>query len=566
MNLPISRNAYTLVVFLATSLSAAYAQSPPDAGSLQQQIERDRKPVLPRKATPERLVEPAAMTPPSGLIVSVKAFRFAGNSLIGSEQLASVVATYLNHPLDFTQLQAAAAAVATAYREAGWIVRTYLPAQDIVDNIITIQIVEAVFGGVQFEGAPPLRIKTAQLLDLFAAQQKTGEPLNTDALDRALLLADDLPGVAVSGSLQQGAQERQTNLVVKLADEALLLGDVTLDNAGARSTGSERLAANLNATSPLGFGDLITANALHTQGSDYLRLGYTAPLGADGWRVGANASVLNYKLIAPEFVALDGQGSSRTTGLELSYPIIRSRLKNLYFSANADHKSYDNQSNGASTTLYKTDSLSLGLSGNLFDNLGGGGANSASLVLSSGQLNLDGSPNQAADAASTQTDGHYNKLRYSATRQQVLTDALSLFAALSGQWTNKNLDSSEKFYLGGANGVRAYPSSEAGGALGQLFSVELRWRLTQGFNLTGFFDAGQVSVNANNNFAGAPMLNDYSLKGAGLALGWQSNAGLNLKATWARRIGDNPNPTNTGNDQDGSFVKDRFWLTASMAF
>ena len=566
MSLSISSNACALVVLVATSLPAVYAQSLPDAGSVQQQIERDRKPLLPRKATPERAAEPAALTPPSGLIVNVKAFRFAGNSLIGSEKLAGVVATYRNRPLDFTQLQAAAAAVATAYREAGWIVRAYLPAQDIVDNIITIQIVEAVFGGVKLEGTQAQRIKTAQLLDLFAAQQKTGEALNADALDRALLLADDLPGVAVSGSLQQGAQERETNLVVKLADEALLLGDVALDNTGSGSTGSERLAANLNVNSPFGFGDLLSGNALHTQGSNYLRLGYTAPLGAYGWRVGANASVLNYKLITSEFAALDGKGSSSTTGIELSYPVIRSRLKNLYFSANADRKSYDNQSNGASSTLYKTDSLSLGLSGNLFDNLGGGGANSASLVFSSGQLQLDGSPNQAADAASTQADGHYNKLRYAASRQQVLTDALSLFAAVSGQWASKNLDSSEKFYLGGASGVRAYPSSEAGGALGQLLSIELRWRLLQGFNVTGFFDAGQVSVNANNSFAGAPVLNDYSLKGAGLALAWQSSVGLNLKATWARRIGDNPNPTSTGNDQDGSLVKDRVWLTASVAF
>ena len=62
------------------------------------------------------------------------------------------------------------------------------------------------------------------------------------------------------------------------------------------------------------------------------------------------------------------------------------------------------------------------------------------------------------------------------------------------------------------------------------------------------------------------MLNDYSLKGAGLALAWQGNSGLNLRATWARRIGDNPNPTATGNDQDGSLVSNRFWLTASLPF
>ena len=114
--------------------------------------------------------------------------------------------------------------------------------------------------------------------------------------------------------------------------------------------------------------------------------------------------------------------------------------------------------------------------------------------------------------------------------------------------------------------MRAYPSSEAGGSAGQLLNLELRYRLPQGFTVTGFYDAGQVSVNTNNNFASAPVLNDYALKGAGLALAWQGESGLNLKATWARRIGDNPNPTATGTDQDGSLVADRFWLALSLSF
>jgi hemolysin activation/secretion protein len=208
----------------------------------------------------------------------------------------------------------------------------------------------------------------------------------------------------------------------------------------------------------------------------------------------------------------------------------------------------------------------LGLSGNLFDKLGGGGANSASLTYSSSQLDLGGSPNQAADAASTQTNGAFSKLRYSASRQQVITDDVSFFAALSGQWASKNLDSSEKFYLGGSNGVRAYPSSEAGGAQGQLINLELRYRLPQGLNLAAFYDAGQIMVNADNRFAGAPALNDVILKGTGLSLTWQSSSGLNLKGTWARRIGDNPNPTLAGNDQDGSLVSNRLWLNASVPF
>ena len=114
--------------------------------------------------------------------------------------------------------------------------------------------------------------------------------------------------------------------------------------------------------------------------------------------------------------------------------------------------------------------------------------------------------------------------------------------------------------------MRAYPGSEAGGTDGQMLNLELRMRLAEGFSLTGFYDEGSVKVNHNNSYAGAPALNDYSLKGAGLALAWQGTAGLTVRAIWARRIGDNPNPTATGKDQDGSYVADRFWLTLSVPY
>ena len=546
--------------------SVSLAQTTPDAGSLLQQLERDRKPTLPPNALSTQTEQPPAMQAQAGPGVTVSSFRFAGNTLLSAEQLSTAVANYLNRPLDFAQLQGAPAAVAELYRAAGWVVRAYLPQQDIVGGVVTIQIVEAVFGGVTLEGPAPARVSLAQIQRSFDAAQTVGELLNADELDRALLLADDLPGVTVAGSLRPGAQANQTELVIQLADEALRMGDATLDNTGSRATGAERLSANLSFNSPFQRGDLLSANLIHAEGSDYLRVAGTIPVGPHGWRVGANVSTLAYRLITAEFAALDSKGTSNSAAVEASYPLVRSRLQNLYFNASAEQKRFDNQANGATTTRYKSNALTLSLSGNQFDKLGGGGANSASLALTSGQLDLAGSHNQAADATSTQADGAFSKLRYSASRQQGMTEDISFYAALSGQWASKNLDSSEKFYLGGASGVRAYPSSEGGGAHGQMLNLELRMRLPEGFSLTGFYDYGQLSVNPNNSFTGAPALNDYALKGAGLALAWQGRSGLNLKATWAQRIGDNPNPSATGKDQDGSLLTDRFWLVASLPF
>ena len=564
----LTTSTFLLALAALIPVAGVHAAPPlatPDAGSLLQQIEQNQKQNLPHKMTPDKPAEPAHMQMQGG-IITVKSFRFSGNTLLSSEKLATVVAGYLNRPLDFNQLQAAAAAIANAYREAGWIVRAYLPAQDIVEGIVTIQIVEAVFGEAHIQGEIPKRISREQILRIFQAQQKTGELLNTDKLDRALLLADDLPGVTVVGGLREGAKEHETDLDLKLGEEPLAAGEVGLDNTGARSTGMDRFTANILFNSPFKHGDLISANVIHAQGSDYLRLGGNVPLGSNGWRAGINASHMTYSLIASEFSALDAHGTSDTVGLEATYPIMRSRLKNLYLNFNADSKNFNNISSGATTTSYKLNTFTLGLDSNLFDNLWGGGANSVSVSLVDGRLNLDGSPNQVADAATTQTAGHYDKLHYSASRQQVITDTVSFFGSLSGQATRKNLDSSEKFYLGGSGGVRAYPSNEGGGAEGKLLNLELRWRLPQGYNLTGFYDYGHITINPDNNFAGATALNGYSLRGAGLSLAWQSSRGASVKATYSRRIGNNPNPTVTGNDQDGSLFKNRLWLTVNFPF
>ena len=146
--------AVSLPWVLTAGFSPAQAQVlPPDAGSLSQRIERERSQALPNKAVSVPLAALPPAQPLNGLSVTAREFRFAGNTLLSDEQLRPTLQRFLNHPLDFTQLQAAAAAVAERYRDAGWVVRCYLPAQDIKDGVVTLQIVEARFGRTRVEGA-----------------------------------------------------------------------------------------------------------------------------------------------------------------------------------------------------------------------------------------------------------------------------------------------------------------------------------------------------------------------------------------------------------------------------
>jgi hemolysin activation/secretion protein len=546
---------------LVFSVTTARAQTPPDAGVLLQQIERNIKPVKP---TPVLRSKKEPMRALVGATVTVKAFKFSGNTLLSEDSLQKIVAPYLNHPLDFTQLQDAVAMVASAYRAAGWIVRVYLPQQEIEDGVVSVEIIEAVFGGSRFEGVPATRLSNEMIGRYVSAAQPAGTLLSAHALDRILLLLSDIPGANVTGNLHEGQAAGQTDLILNTADLPLFSGSASMDNAGSRATGDQHLSGNFNLNSPMGLGDQLSANLMASSGSSYGRVAMSLPVGYDGWRVGTSASYMTYSLVSADFLSLHARGSSTSYGLDASYPLIRSKLNNLNLALNYDHKFFNNEANFATTTRYALDTATVGLNSTTQDSWSGGGVNNLGLSWVTGRVNLNGSPNQLADASGIRTAGSFNKIRYSASRLQTLSDSVTSYLAISGQMAQRNIDSAEKFYLGGASGVRAYPSSEGGGADGQMINAELRSRLPYNFSLTGFYDWGHVTVNRNNNYAGAPALNNYSLQGFGVTAGWLSDFGLNLKTTWARRIGSNPNPTLTGADQDGTLYKNRFWLQASL--
>ena len=544
-----------ITLSILTFCGSSYAQTqPPNAGSLLEQIERERELMLPKRVEPRKEPLPQDLKEVPGLTVTAKSFRFNGNTIFSSEELAPLLSEFLNRPIGFADLMRAADTVAEHYRKAGWVVRVYLPKQDITQGVITIQVVEAVFGGAVFEGDPPTRVSKARIQSLIEFQQPVGELLHNDKVDRGLLLADDLPGVIVSGSLIAGAADGQSALGLRTADEPFAQVDLSADNTASRSTGAERATVNAAFASPFGYGDSVTATLSHTDGSDYARLAYSAPLGRDGIRVGLNTSHLKYKIVEGEFADEAIKGNSQTVGLEISYPLLRSRLSNVYVQGTLDRKSFENKQAADTTSDYEIDVAGLTFYGNLFDSLWGGGNNSFSLSASGG--------NPSVTTGDTVKKDNFTKLKYSLSRQQVITEALSANIAINGQHARETLDSSEKFSLGGSSGVRAYPSGEASGSSAKLVNVDLRWRVVPGVTASVFYDWGRVKNRDND-----PKTDRLTLKGGGMSISWAvPDTALSLKAVWAHRDGENPNPTDTGNDQDGSLKKNRYWLSASYAF
>lgn len=555
------------------SASVAGAQGVPDGGTLRQQLDPPRTPSLPA-LTPRAKDASVPEAPPAGPRVVVRSFTFSGHTLLSEADLQAAVAPWLGRELGFAELGRAAQAVSQAYREGGWLARADLPPQDITSGVVRVQVTEARLSDNLVEGQAQ-RVKADQVQRIMDRAGTPGGPVNLDDLDRALLRVNDLAGISATLGLRSGQQSGETQAVMSLQDTPLWRGAVSVDNTGPRATGGVQSVGQLALQSPLRRGDQAQMQFSHSQGSDFLRLAYSAPVGSQGWRLGANATALKYRVITSEFSALEAQGPSQSTGVEASTALWRSRNANLYLQLSSDRKRFRNEAAGAVNSRYRIAAHGLSLSGNRLDREGngGGGVTSGTLQWVSGRVDLSGSPNEAADAQTTHTAGRFDRLRMNASRQQRLSAQTTLVAQGQVQWARRNLDGSEKFYLGGINGVRAYPTNEGGGSSGRLLSMELQRTVPlQGLpplTYSTFADVGQVTVNRDNDFTGAAALNTYTLKGVGVwaAVNLATPVGPSqLRVTWAHRVGRNPAANAAGRDQDGSRSLNRLWLSASVSF
>ena len=566
---------FTYVV-LSIFSSVAYAvttNTPTDAGDALRQIERIQE--IERPKIP-KLIEKKEEKPllKEGEKVKVTSFVFKGNKIITTEELESFVKKYIGTELTFNEITQAVVSISLLYERKGYLAQATLPEQNITDGIIQVNILEAQFGGTTYlpmgNGEKP-NVRESRVMDIVYPSSKVNGPLDLKRLERGILLANDLPGIGVGANLKPGQEVGHTDVEVQIENRARFNTSILADNYGSRSTGYERVLVSANLLNPLRLGDDLNATILKTAGTEYIRLNYSLPVGNDGLRIGSNATYLEYKVITNEFKSLGPNGHSAGFGLEASYPIYRSRDKNLNLDFDYDVKAFKNNTITEVTSDYYTRIFSTSLSGDFVDQwLLDGATNNAKFVFDHGKNDLKNSPNYATDISNSHTHGIFNRAQLSFRRDQFLKNDYTLVIRGSGQLTDHNLDSSQKFYLGGPTGVRAYPSSEGSGSEGYLLNLELKKDLP--FNLTGsiFYDEGYVRQNVDNFDASGVVinaLNTYKLKGYGLEFSWRGPLKTNVFFTYAKRDGTNPNRVqDTGKDQDGTLYKDIFWLRAVASF
>lgn len=558
---------------LLACVPVAWAQ--PDAGQLLNQ-QRQNAPATrsadPRDAAAESLPADAA----TAFRARIRAVRFSGaDGLLPPAELQAAVADALGKELTHVQLQALAARITALLQQRGWpLARAYLPRQDLTEGELEI----AVLQGRLESGPQRLQFVNGSAvptpwLQAIAESALPATSLRTEDLERALLLMNDLAGVSARARLERGSETGTSRLVVQADASPALRTQLSLDNFLNRYTGEVRASARLTWANPTAVGDALGLGLSLSEGNQGLNASYTRPLTPSGLRLSLGASNLNYEL-GGELEPLDLHGRAQSVTAGLSYPLKRSRAASAWLAAEAEHRGLRDDSVVGNLRDRRLQRLQLSVYGVNADLWGQGGSFDWSLAAVMGRVNLDGNAEDAAsDLRNAGTQGSYRKLAAQAGRVQSLTARgdWSLFGGLSAQLAGGNLDSSEKFLLGGPSGVRAHAVGEASGDTGWLATVELRHEFQAVASVQAqalvFADAGGVSLHKQVWAGALPPGRDnrVELGGVGLGLNLYSR-GWQLRSAIARAVGGDDYRQPDGRDADGRRSRTRAWLQASTSF
>ena len=176
--------------------------------------------------------------------ITVKEFRFEGNTAFSDRQLAQVTAPYTNKPISFVQLLEAETAVRDKYlqgcdannRRNGTEINqpcyvnsdALIPIQKIEDGIITMQIVEGAIANIAITGTKDLAPNYIRSrLELVTQKQ----PFNLNELLEALRLLqlDPLIG-SVSAELSPGVRPEKSLLTVNVTEADSFALTLSTDN------------------------------------------------------------------------------------------------------------------------------------------------------------------------------------------------------------------------------------------------------------------------------------------------------------------------------------------------
>lgn len=553
----VTRFAVTIgvaAILVGVAVSGAKAQT------AQQDIEARTERVQPRpEAFDGPSVQFTSQRPPANaeeISFDLKGVVIEGATLYEDATLAALYEDKTGGEVTLLTVFDIAGAIQQLYRDDDYVfTRVVVPAQDIEDGVVRIEVIEATIENVAVEEpedsvGPVSALVEDMIAPLIGLTNPTGA-----FLERTLLNINEIPGMRRATAVPQAGASGNRGALALFINverdpfEAIIFGDnrqvpgvgrgiiggsATFNSwsrAGDTTTISYFNSFGYNTEEDVssadgGFGDFDERNTVQLEHSRYI--------GNDGVQI--KGRVL-YSRTRPgdDLKAIGLEGQTLLAGVEASYPIFRSRRTSLTGAIGVDlYNSETDVTQGAFNIA--DDRLRLAFA--RFDGLIRDSLGYTKFTIEGRQgLNiLNASDPDGGDLLSRNDGrGDFTTLKASVERLLNVNDDLSLFLKAAGQISVNPLLASEEFAIGGLTYGRGFDPSEFTGDDG--FGVSAEFRYNQPVEFLDFFFDAEFYVFTDygyvrNKGQGQPGSEDILSAGGGVRLFLPDQYVLGLEAAY----------------------------------
>jgi hemolysin activation/secretion protein len=440
-----------------------------------------------------------------------------GAVTIPPERFRPLYKNLLGKDVSLSQILDVADAIEAEYRRAGYLlVRAFVPPQRVGDGNFNINVVEGFVANVSVEGADP---GTQERIRAFLQPVLDSKPLQLSTMEQALLLTNDLPGVAATGVLRPSPDTPGASDLVVRVNQEKLSGGLAVDNRGSHFSGLWTITGDFALNSLFDDGDQLVGSVTTTPNFSPLeriggQLRYRHAIGNDGL-VASLIGTVTHGEPGSSLQAFNVLTDSWALGPRLTYPFLRTRAESLVLDAGLTFQEAQINFQGLEANHDAWRVLDVGLS--YLRNGFLGAAWAANVDLAQGLPILgatdNADPKLSRAALGARTD--FTKLTGGLRFTRPIQGPISIALGAQGQYAFDPLINGELFTFGGTQLGRGYDPGALTGDRGLGGSAELRYdqRVTmspiQALQPYIYFDTGRVwnvhnaTTNQNQNIESA---------------------------------------------------------------
>lgn len=310
---------------------------PPPRPTLPDTLQKS-PPVPPKMETPSTPVVPEQREQIPHLHILVKDLAIQGNTVFTAEQLRAVTEPFIKkRELTTEDIEAVRLALTRYYVDHGYATSgAIVPDQEVVENALTIQIIEGRLAKIGVEGnywfqEPYIR---------WRVERGAGPPVNVQALQKQLqLLQLDPRFTRLNANLKPGLTLGESHLNLRVTEANPFKVRLGFNNYLSPTVGAEQGFLSVEHQNVTGFGDQLSVYAAGSSGAHpVVTVGYTIPIHPSDTTLSFQYRRFAFAVRSEPFNRLDIENRSEGYRIGLRQPLLRSLRHELAISVTGEHQ------------------------------------------------------------------------------------------------------------------------------------------------------------------------------------------------------------------------------------